>query len=84
MKYSLPRLPLLSLFFLCTSTLLSANTFLLGIDVLERSGFRAIAGKRVGLLTHPAGVNVRGETSIEVLKRSKRLQLVSLFGPLQL
>ncbi|RPG82961.1 MAG: DUF1343 domain-containing protein [Coraliomargarita sp. TMED73] len=81
MKYSLPRLPLLSLFFLCTSTLLSANTFLLGIDVLERSGFRAIAGKRVGLLTHPAGVNVRGETSIEVLKRSKRLQLVSLFGP---
>ena len=30
---------------------------MLGIDVLESQGFASIKGKRVGLLTHPAGVN---------------------------
>ena len=33
---------------------------MLGIDVLEADGFKAIAGKKIGLLTHPAGVNRRG------------------------
>jgi len=49
--------------------------------VLERSGFRAIAGKRVGLLTHPAGVNRRGESSIQVLLRAPNAELAALFGP---
>lgn len=53
----------------------------LGIDVLERSGFALLRGKRVGLLTHPAGLNNRGVSSIEVLKRSPALSLVALFGP---
>ncbi|MGB1128018.1 MAG: DUF1343 domain-containing protein [Opitutales bacterium] len=53
----------------------------LGIDVLEQDGFRAIAGKRVGLLTHPAGVNRKGVSSIEVLRRAPNVQLVALFGP---
>ena len=30
---------------------------MLGIDVLESMNFAQISGKRVGLLTHPAGVN---------------------------
>ncbi len=63
------------------STPLHAETFLPGIDVLERGGFRAVAGKRVGLLTHPAGVNRRGVSSIDVLRRAKNVQLVALFGP---
>lgn len=54
---------------------------LLGIDMLEESGFRAIAGKRIGLLTHPAGVNRRGESSIQVLRRAPNVKLVALFGP---
>ena len=53
----------------------------LGIDVLEQSGFKAIAGQRVGLLTHPAGVNRDGVSSIEVLRRAPNVQLVALFGP---
>ena len=44
---------------------------MLGIDVLEESGYKAIAGKRVGLLTHPAGLNRRGESSIDVLRRAR-------------
>ena len=69
----------LSLFF--SIGLLQANSIHLGIDVLEESGFRAIAGKRVGLLTHPAGLNRRGESSIDVLRRAHNVRLVALFGP---
>ena len=62
-------------------TLIWAEPIHLGIDVLEQSGFRAVHGKQVGLLTHPAGVNRRGESSIDVLRRAPNVQLVALFGP---
>lgn len=58
-----------------------ATPIQLGIDSLEASGFRAIAGKRVGLLTHPAGVNREGVSSIDVLRRAPNVRLVALFGP---
>jgi len=54
---------------------------MLGIDVLEADGFRAIAGKKIGLLTHPAGVNRRGESTINVLRRAPQSKLVALFAP---
>ncbi len=54
---------------------------MLGIDVLVSSGFRSVRGKRVGLLTHPAGVNRFGNSSIEVMRRSPAVNLVALFGP---
>ena len=53
----------------------------LGIDVLERRNFAPIAGQRVGLLTHPAGVNSKGISTINILARTPRVQLVALFGP---
>jgi len=63
------------------SSSLHAEPIHLGIDVLEQSGFSAIAGKRVGLLTNPAGVNRRGESTIDVLRRAPNVRLVALFGP---
>jgi uncharacterized protein YbbC (DUF1343 family) len=54
---------------------------MLGIDVLEADGFKAIAGKKLGLLTHAAGVNRRGETTIDVLHRAPQSKLVCLFAP---
>ena len=54
---------------------------LLGIDALEQKRFRPLQGKRVGLLTHPAGVNRDGVSSIDVLRRSPQVRLVALFGP---
>jgi uncharacterized protein YbbC (DUF1343 family) len=54
---------------------------LLGIDVLEQQGFAPLVGKRVGLLTHPAGVNRQGVSTIDVLRRDRRFRLVALFGP---
>ena len=54
---------------------------MLGIDVLEAEGFKAIAGKKIGLLTHPAGVNRRGESTVDVLRRAKQSKLIALFAP---
>jgi uncharacterized protein YbbC (DUF1343 family) len=54
---------------------------MLGIDVLETNGFKAVAGKRIGLLTHPAGVNRRGESTVDVLARAPGVKLVALFAP---
>ena len=54
---------------------------MLGIDVLEADGFAAVKGKRLGLLTNPAGVNRRGERTIDVLRRAPGVKLVALYGP---
>ena len=54
---------------------------MLGIDVLEADGFKAIAGKKIGLLTHPAGVNRRGESTVSVLRRAPQTKLTALFAP---
>ena len=54
---------------------------MLGIDVLEAGGFKELRGKSVGLLTHPAGVNRQGVSTIDVLRRAPGVNLVALFGP---
>ena len=58
-----------------------AQPVMLGIDVLEADGFAAVRGKRIGLLTHPAGVNRRGVSTIDVLRRGPGVKLVALFAP---
>lgn len=59
----------------------STPLVLLGIDVLEAQGFAPVKGKRIGLLTHPAGVNRNGVSTIEVLRHAPGVKLVALFGP---
>ena len=54
---------------------------LLGIDVLRESGFLPIREKRVGLLTHPAGVDSNGISTIRILHEAESVNLVALFGP---
>jgi uncharacterized protein YbbC (DUF1343 family) len=49
--------------------------------VLEQTGFRELRGKRIGLITNPTGVNRRGESTIDVLRRAPEARLVALFGP---
>jgi uncharacterized protein YbbC (DUF1343 family) len=53
----------------------------LGNEVLAESNFKALAGKRVGLITNPSGVNRRLESTIEVLRAAPGVKLVALFGP---
>ncbi len=54
---------------------------MVGIDVLAAQNFAPIAGKRVGLLTHPPGVNRDGVSTIEVLRHAPNVKLVALYGP---
>jgi uncharacterized protein YbbC (DUF1343 family) len=48
--------------------------------VLEDSHFLLLRGKRIGLLTHPAGVDSRGVSTVEVLRHAPGVQLVALFA----
>jgi uncharacterized protein YbbC (DUF1343 family) len=54
---------------------------MLGIDVLAAEGFAAVRGKRIGLLTHPAGVDRQGRSTIEILHAAPQTKLVALFAP---
>ena len=58
------------LFALFLSTALSYAQVRLGNEVLARSNFKALKGKRVGLLTNPSGVNRQLEPTLEVLRRN--------------
>ncbi|MFT5109193.1 MAG: hypothetical protein ACI9UA_004840 [Pseudoalteromonas tetraodonis] len=52
-----------------------------GIDVLAASGFAALKGKKVGLITNHTGRTRDARTSIDLLHQSKEVSLVCLFGP---
>jgi uncharacterized protein YbbC (DUF1343 family) len=53
---------------------------MLGIDVLEGTGFAILRGKRTGLLTNAAGVNRFGVRSIDVLRRAAGVKLSVLYA----
>lgn len=53
----------------------------LGNEVLAGHKFRELAGKRVGLITNPSGVNGNLESTIDVLRAAPGVNLVALFGP---
>jgi uncharacterized protein YbbC (DUF1343 family) len=53
----------------------------LGNEVLAEQNFQALAGKRIGLITNPSGVNRNLASTIDVLRAAPNVQLVALFGP---
>jgi len=53
----------------------------LGSEVLVQQKFKALAGKRIGLITNPSGINSRLESTIDVLRAAPGVQFVALFGP---
>lgn len=52
-----------------------------GIDVLRASGFKALAGRKVGLVTNHTGRALDGETTIDLLAKALNVKLVALFSP---
>jgi uncharacterized protein YbbC (DUF1343 family)/CubicO group peptidase (beta-lactamase class C family) len=54
---------------------------LTGIDVLERDGFKQLAGLRIGLVTNHTGRNREGRQTIDVLNKAPGVRLVALFSP---
>ena len=59
----------------------AVHPVMLGIDVLAADGFAAVRGKRIGLLTHPAGVDRHGRSTIDILHKAPGVKLVALFAP---
>jgi uncharacterized protein YbbC (DUF1343 family)/CubicO group peptidase (beta-lactamase class C family) len=54
---------------------------LTGIDVLERDGFKQLAGMRIGLVTNQTGRDNAGRSTIDVLHKAPNVKLVALFSP---
>jgi len=54
---------------------------LTGIDVLERDGFKELAGLRLGLVTNQTGRDLTGRSTIDVLNKAPNVKLVALFSP---
>jgi uncharacterized protein YbbC (DUF1343 family)/CubicO group peptidase (beta-lactamase class C family) len=52
-----------------------------GIDMLQAESFARLRGRRVGLLTNHTGRARSGETTIELIRRAKDVDLVALFSP---
>ncbi|HEX8170250.1 MAG TPA: exo-beta-N-acetylmuramidase NamZ domain-containing protein [Thermoanaerobaculia bacterium] len=52
-----------------------------GIDVLDASGYAALRGLRVGLITNPSGIDRAGNPTIDLLRSAPGVQLVALFSP---
>ena len=54
---------------------------LTGIDVLARDAFKALEGRRVGLITNHTGRDREGHSTIDRLAAATNFKLVALFAP---
>ena len=52
-----------------------------GIEVLRDSGFKAVKGKKIGLLTNPTGVDSELNSTIDILHNAQDVKLVALYAP---
>ena len=53
----------------------------LGIEVLAKSNFEILKGKKVGLITNASGVDSKLISTIDILNSANGFELVALFGP---
>jgi uncharacterized protein YbbC (DUF1343 family) len=59
----------------------SHGPVLAGIDVLAASGFAAVAGKRIALVTNRGGFDRFGRRTVDLLAQAPGARLVALFTP---
>ena len=52
-----------------------------GIEVLRDERFKALEGKRVGLITNPTGVDRNLKSTADILYEAPNVKLVALYGP---
>ncbi len=52
-----------------------------GIDVLEQSGFAALKGMKVGLITNQTGISRSRRSTIDLLAHAPDVELETLFSP---
>ncbi|MGU7785017.1 exo-beta-N-acetylmuramidase NamZ domain-containing protein [Burkholderia sp. PU8-34] len=59
----------------------STGTVLTGIDVLAATGFAAVAGKRIGVVTNRSGFDREGRRTIDLLAQAPGARLTAIFAP---
>lgn len=59
----------------------SLGAVMTGIDILRRDGFKALEGRRVGLITNQTGISGDGKSTVELLSGAQQCTLVALFSP---
>lgn len=59
----------------------AAPVTLTGLDVLERDGFGALKGKKVGVITNHSSVSAGGRNAVDVLHGSGKVDLRAIFSP---
>lgn len=52
-----------------------------GVEVLRDNGFKQLAGKKVGLITNPTGVDNDLKSTIDILHDAPNVEFVALFAP---
>lgn len=52
-----------------------------GIEMLEKSDFKVLKGKRIGLITNPTGVDHQLRSTVDILYNTPGINLVALFAP---
>lgn len=52
-----------------------------GVEVLRDDGYRQLAGKRVGLITNPTGVDTDLRSTADLLHSAHEVNLTALFAP---
>lgn len=52
-----------------------------GIEVLRDRGFEGLAGRKVGLVTNPSGVDSQLNSTVDILYNAPGVELVALYGP---
>ena len=52
-----------------------------GIEVLKESNFKALEGKRVGLITNATGVDNNLKSTVDILSEAPNVKLVALYAP---
>ncbi|HAW07811.1 MAG TPA: hypothetical protein DCW42_01365 [Bacteroidetes bacterium] len=72
---------LLVILFINVSSYTQSQTIELGIDILEKSNFAQISGKRVALLTNFSGRDSKQQLTAEMLINTRQAQLTLILTP---
>lgn len=64
-----------------TASASAASLTLTGLDVLERDGFKQLAGKKVGLITNQTSVDQKGVNAVDVFSKAGNFTLAAIFSP---
>lgn len=66
---------------LTASSTLRSQSVETGLEMLVRSKFEILQGKRVGLITNPTGVNRELQSCVDIIFDAPGVKLTALYGP---